>query len=221
MARRGLTARIYFFAFVISALLFTVGIVLGWHMGSAAVAGLSGEMDELRWEEQSLELLLLMDSSNDSVISCSFYGTELGRFIYETEQFGDKLAYLEGKKGKLDPEVMALKSDYASMQLRNYFLHKRMEEKCGSWRIPVIYFYSNIDYDPAEDEAPVFSAVEGDYEFIVYHFDVNADSPVVRALIDSYGVREHPTLVVAGEKHEGFVSEQELRSALASAAGNR
>lgn len=212
---RGIRARMYFFAFVISALLFTVGIVLGWYFGISAVTETQKDFDRLRSEAYSLEILSLMEGSNQTV-SCAVYSRSFGGLIYQTEQFGGKLDYLEKRKGKLDPEVMALKSDYASMQMRNYLIQQKMDAKCGERNNVILYFYSNENYSPATDEGPQIAQIDREFGVYTYHFDVNVQNPVIDALKESYGVTVTPTMVINGRKFEGFRTADEIRSALSS-----
>ena len=213
---RGIRARMYFFAFVISALLFTVGIVLGWYFGISAVTETQKDFDRLKSEAYSLEILSLMGDSNASAVSCAVYSRSFGDLVYQTEQFGAKLDYLEKRKGKLDPEVMALKSDYSSMQMRNYLIQQKMDAKCGERSNVILYFYSNENYSSATDEGPQIAQVDREFNVYTYHFDVNVQNPVVDALKESYGVTVTPTLIINGKKLEGFKTAGELRSALSS-----
>lgn len=213
---RGIRARMYFFAFVISALLFTVGIVLGWYFGISAVTETQKDFDRLKSEAYSLEILSLMGDSNASAVSCAVYSRSFGDLVYQTEQFGAKLDYLEKRKGKLDPEVMALKSDYSSMQMRNYLIQQKMDSKCGKSNNVILYFYSNENYSSATDEGLQIAQVDREFNVYTYHFDVNVQNPVVDALKESYGVVVTPTLIVNGNKLEGFKTAGELRAILSS-----
>lgn len=210
---RGIRARMYFFAFVISALLFTVGVILGWHFGVSAVSETQKEFEALRSSSYSLEILSLMDETNQSV-SCAVYSRSFGDLLYETEQFGGRLDYLESRKGKIDPEVMALKSEYASMQMRNYLVQQRMDRRCGSRHNVILYFYSNENYSPERDEGRQIAQVDREFNVYTYHFDVNVRNPVVDALKESYGIVVTPTLIINGRKVEGFKTADELRQEL-------
>jgi len=212
MESRGLKARLYFFAFVISLLLFTVGIVLGWQWGFAAANQMKSELDSLSSEAAGVELVTLM--GNES-FACPIYGSEFARLFQGTEGYGAKLADLEQRKGKMDPEVMELKKDYSAMQLRNYLLQQRMDAKCGTRHNIIIYFYSNEGYSPETDEGLQIGQVDTQFGVYTYHFDVNVDSPVVRGLKAAYGINVAPTLIINGEKREGFTGAATIREVLA------
>lgn len=211
MEGRGLKLRLYFFAFVVSLLAFTVGVVLGWQWGFSAVSQMRSEMAALASESAGMELVSLM--GNES-FACPVYESEFGRLFRKTAEYGEKLAAMEAQKGKLDPGVMELKKDYAAMQLRNYLLQQKMDSLCGSSHNVIIYFYSNENYSRATDQGIPIGEVSNEFSLYTYHFDVGVDSPVVEGLKAGYGVRAAPTLIINGRKFEGFMPAGQLRSAL-------
>ena len=211
MEGRGIKARMYFFAFVASLLLFTVGLVLGWQWGYSAVTQMRSELDALSADEAGVELVSLL--GNES-FACQIYESEFARMFQKTEEYGSKLAELEVRKGKMDSEVLELKKAYSAMQLRNYLLQQRMDSRCGYRHNVIIYFYSNENYTPETDEGLQIGKVDKEFGVYTYHFDVNVDSPIVRGLKAAYGVTAVPTLIINGRKYEGFMTADELRSAL-------
>jgi len=211
MEGRGLKARMYFFAFVISLLLFTVGLVLGWQWGFSAANEMKGELDALAAEGSGVELVTLMENET---FACPIYQSEFGALFQRTEEYGARLAELELRKGKLDSEVMSLKEGYAAMQLRNYLLQQRMDSRCGTESNVIIYFYSNENYSPETDEGLQIGQVDREFGAYTYHFDVNVDSPVVRGLKASYAISSVPTLIINGERHSGFMPAQQIREVL-------
>lgn len=213
MEGRGLKARLYFFAFVVSLLLFVVGLVIGWQLGFSAVTQMKTEFDSLAEEGAGVELISLMENQNQS-FACPIYELEFARLFQKTERYGEKLAALEEKKGKTDPEIMELKKAYSVMQLRNYLLQQKTDSKCGSKHNVILYFYSNENYSPETDEGLQIRQVDREFSVYTYHFDVNAESSVVRGLTAAYGVRVTPTLVINGEKYEGFMDAGHLRQKL-------
>ena len=211
MEGRGLKARMYFFAFVASLLLFTVGLVLGWQLGYSAVTQMRSEFDALSADEAGVELVSLL--GNES-FACQIYESEFMRVFQKTVEYGEKLAELESKKGKMDPEVLELKKDYSSMQLRNYLLQQKMDARCGYRHNVIIYFYSNENYMPETDEGLQIGKVDKEFGVYTYHFDINVDSPIVRGLKAAYNIKTTPTLIINGEKYEGFLTADELRAIL-------
>jgi len=211
MERKPVSLRIYAFALAISLLVFVVGLVLGWQWGFSAVSQMKAEFDSLFAEGTAMELVGLM--GNES-FACPVYEREFASLFGKTERFGSRLSGLEQSYGKQDPQVMELKKEYASMQLRNYLLQKAMDERCGTRHNVILYFYSNENYSAAADEGLQIARVDREFGAFTYHFDVNVDSPVVAGLVSGYAVGVTPTLVINGEKRAGFLTARELRAIL-------
>jgi len=202
---RKLSIRMYVFAFVISLLVFVVGLVVGWQLGFNSMNEMRTEMNNLASDSASMELIGLV---GNQTFACPIYGSEFSKLFNTTEQYGAKLQELENKNGKLDPNVMELKKDYASMQLRNYLLQKKMDPICGTQHDVILYFYSNENYSVQTDEGLQISALSRDV--YTYNFDVNVDSSVVNGLKAGYNVSKTPTLIVNGIKYEGFKTTNEI-----------
>jgi len=151
-------SRTHVIAFIISSLLFFVGLLMGLQFSYYGMSEIEKGFEELKNEEYIMEILILMDESDE--YSCAFYDRQMAEFSYETWQFGKMLDRAENAKGKLDPEVMELKSSYALMEFRDSLLLKQIKDKCNISKIIIYYFYSNgEDYDPRTDQGKVLDRI--------------------------------------------------------------
>jgi len=201
-------------AFVITALVFALGILLGWQMGYTATSQIASEFETIKLDDYTMEIISLM--GDNSTFACGVYNEQIAKFNTETIEFGNKLDFLEKRKGKLDAEVMQLKKSYTLMQMRNYFLLKKIDALCGSSHKVMLYFYSNENYNERADQGIVISSVlaETKNSFIVFHFDVNVDLPVLKVFKESFGVTTAPTLIINNGKYEGFMDKGRLLEAI-------
>ncbi|MEW6328931.1 MAG: hypothetical protein AB1468_02315 [Candidatus Micrarchaeota archaeon] len=201
-------------AFVITVLVFALGLLLGWQMGYAATSQIQSEFEKLRLDDYTMEIMGLMNQN--STFACGVYNEQIEKFNIETIEFGNKLDFLEKRKGKTDAEVMQLKKSYTLMQMRNYFLLKKIDELCGSSHRVLLYFYSNENYNERADQGLVISAVlaERSGAFVVFHFDVNVDLPVLKVFKDTFGVTTAPTIIIDNRKYEGFMDKGKLLEAI-------
>lgn len=204
---------------IISALIFLVGLLVGWGLGAAATAQLQENIQRLEEEQRELDVLALLAEQPE--VGCGAYSAAFESFTRKTRAFGEKVEYLEKKKGKLDEEVLRLKSGYAILQARNYLILRKMNELCGESRNIILYFYTNENYSEATDQGivlwkviPTLPAYADNTS--VYHFDVKVNNSIIEALKKAYGISVLPTLVVNGKKIEGFHDEASLRRALES-----
>ncbi|MFH1447808.1 MAG: hypothetical protein ABIG39_03005 [Candidatus Micrarchaeota archaeon] len=205
---------IHFVALAITSLIFIIGLLLGWQMGYAAENQMQSDFERLRSESYMLEVLSLLRSRGE--VSCPILQKEFTEFSGRTLEYGERLEYLEKKLGKLDQEVMRLKSDYMLMQARNYLLLKGMDEDCGTEHIVAIYFYSNEGYSITTDQGIALgSALSSMPEIrdrtVIYHFDANVRNSVVDAFKEQYSVRTVPTTIIDGVKYEGFMDTERCK----------
>ncbi len=201
-------------ALFITSLIFIIGILIGWQMGYTAESKMKGELEGLRSEQYALDVLSLMRETGEA--GCPALQNEFAELSTMTIEYGNSLDYMEKKLGKLDPEVMSLKSDYSLMQARNYLLLKDMDKNCGSSHIIILYFYTNEDYSASTDQGIALQDALAQLPAIrektaIYHFDVNVNNPVMDAFKEQYGVTKVPTMIIKGKKYEGYVSAEKCR----------
>lgn len=205
-------------ALVITSLIFIIGILLGWQMGYTADNQMKTDFEQIRSEGYMLEVLSLMRGRGEA--SCQFMEKEFSELSSRTLDYGQKLDYMEKKMGKLDPQVMSLKSDYSLMQARNYLLLKQMDEDCGTKHLFILYFYTNEDYSTKTDQGIALADAlatlpEVQKKTVIYHFDANVKNSIVDAFKSEYSVTTLPTTIIGEKKYEGFMDSAKCREILA------
>ncbi|MFH0818199.1 MAG: hypothetical protein V1909_06240 [Candidatus Micrarchaeota archaeon] len=209
-------------ALVVTSLIFIVGLLLGWQMGYTAESQMKSDFEGLQSENYMLEVLSLMRGRGE--MGCPVLETQFFMLSQKTTDYGSRLEYMEKQLGKLDPKVMALKSDYSLMQLRNYLLLKDTDESCGSRHIAILYFYTNEGYSVNTDQGialddALLQLPEIRDRAMIYHFDVNVKNSIVDALKEQYSVSKVPMLIINGKKYEGFLNAERCKGILAQDGG--
>lgn len=201
----------YLYSFLITALIF----------GTAIFA--SNYFNEKRISEiQNIESQIAVDISSSetqfsllSGLSCKEIGnTSLSA---ELSQLGDKLSATEASRGADDPEVINLKKYYSLLQIKDFLLMQKINEKCGRNTLSIIYFYSNQgDCPDCEKEGYVLTKLRQDYpDLRVYSFDYNLDLSVLKTLISIYNIGPNlPALLINDDIYYGFKSVDDIKSAL-------
>ena len=183
---------------------------MGLQLSYYGMSELGKEFEELKNDEYIMEILMLMEESDE--ISCSFYGQQMEKFNYDTNEFGKMLDRAENAKGKGDPEVMKLKSSYALMEFRDSLFLKQIKTRCNLSNIIIYYFYSNgEDYDPRTDQGKVLTRIKDEKPSImIYNFDVNARSPVTELMREKHNITHVPTMIINDKKYDGYKKYDEL-----------
>jgi hypothetical protein len=118
---RKMSVPIYIAAFVISVLIFAVGVYVGNTMDAVVKDSISSDLQSVYAKAQSSELLILLE---DSPAFCPVYAEEAGRMDDETNGLGTRIAYAEDVRGISDPE---LKKQYFMLEAQAYLISKKVK----------------------------------------------------------------------------------------------
>ena len=120
---------------------------------------------------------------------------------------------MEQNLGDENPDVISLKKYYSLLQIKDYLLVGKVNEKCGVKAITIIYFYSNKgDCADCQKEGYVLTSLREEYpELRIYSFDYNLDLSAVKTMRSLYGVRNKiPALVIWDENYYGFKTASDI-----------
>lgn len=152
------------------------------------------------------QFALLKDSSCKAIDHSTAFSEELNSLV-------EKLSYMEQNLGNENLEVINLKKYYSLLQIKDYLLVGKVNEKCGVKPITIIYFYSNKgDCAECKKEGYVLTSLREEYpELRIYSFDYNLDLSAVKTMRSLYGVRNTlPALVIWDENYYGFKSPEDI-----------
>ncbi len=209
---RTLRTNTYVAALVISLLLFGTGMLAGLFIANQLTDSLAREINEVRLRTTEIELLFLIDADN---VSCAAYGPQLELFDNQTAQIDRRVDILSSTRGATDPDVLTLKREFTIMQLRDYLFAQKINKKCNQSVDTLLYFYGN-NCAECDQQGSVGPELKRDHpQLRIYAFDADLSSPAVTAIMQQYGVKSYPTIVVNGLKLEGYKSKQEIEAVLA------
>ena len=118
--KRKISLSIYLTAFVLTVLVFSLGVYIGMVIDESAQNKVEGELLELE-EDLYLSRILLL-SEEEVGAFCPIYSEKLAGVDSERELIGDRLEYLESVRGLYDEE---LKQRYYYLEFENYLLMKK------------------------------------------------------------------------------------------------
>lgn len=134
----------------------------------------------------------------------------------ELATLGEKLDYTEKNRGSDDLEVVNLKKYYSLLQIKDFVLMQKINERCGGKNLSLMYFYSNESDKCRECENMgfVLTRLRQEYpELRIYSFDYDLDLSVVKTLISIYNIEnKQPAILVNDEIYYGFKSIDEIKN---------
>jgi len=197
----------YVAAFAIATLMFILGITFGAYLANEKVSAINEMQDSLRLEVMSIELQNILFQDNpcsDSVIPLE----------QKLEDITSKITSMENSLGKENKKVLEIKKYYSLIETNHYLLMKDRKEKCNSGYSLVLFFYSNKNNKlESEKQGYVFDNLKVKYttdKIKVYSFDTDLDLDIIKTLVSFYNVTTTPTVIINGEKLEGFKSKEEI-----------
>ncbi len=193
---RHISVPIYAAAFVITTLIFAIGVYVGGYLDSGNLDNLESEIAKISYQSLSYQLMFLM---GDSDSFCPFYKEELDKLDAETEKVGLKLTYLEDIKGVSDPE---LKKQYFVLETNAFLLSEKVKAKCGGNYTTILYFYSNKECSGCTEQGYELIKLKQELgeNVRIYSFDGELGSSLVAALMKEYGVASYPSVVIGGNR---------------------
>jgi hypothetical protein len=132
------------------------------------------------------------------------------------DDLGRRLSYTEGRLGTDDPQVRLLRQQYSLLEIRDYLVTKQLAAECGTKRVTVLYFYSNVPGEcPACDKAGYTLSYLHDAhpQVRIYSFDYHLELGALQTLTSLMKVKpEFPAFVINGTTSYGFTSLEELET---------
>jgi len=197
----------YIAAFGLATLIFLLGIILGNYFVKEKLSAINEMQDSVRLEVMSMELqntLFQEEPCSSPIIPLE------GKL----EDITSKITLMENRLGKDNEQVLEIKKYYSLIEINHYLLMKSKKEQCDLDYSLVLFFYSNKDNVlESEKQGYVLDSLKGKYtseKIKVYSFDQDLDLDIITTLISFYNVTTVPTMIINGEKLEGFHEKEEV-----------
>jgi len=203
--RREISWRLYAAAFIISAITFGIGMWAGLQIEKSVTEELSMTVSRIDQQWIALETLMLMDSSP---AFCDYLTQEMQSFDSETFSLGQRIGYMEEKKG-VDP---SLKSEYMSLEVRDYLVANKINEKCGANTSLVLYFVSSANCPNCKEQGSQLTSARERTGARVYTFDMDVKNSMVSALAGMFNINSYPSIVIDSKRHTEYITADRIVS---------
>ncbi len=197
----------YFYAFVITAVIFGTAIYISNYFGNQ-------KMNQLKATEDKISLDILSSETQFSLLaesSCKNIGDNT--LSMEVGQLGEKLLYMEQKVGAKDLDFQNLKTYYSLLEIKDYLLMKKISQKCNDKTAFILYFYSNQSCNDCQNQGFVLTKLHELYPQIrIYSFDFDYNIPTIETLKSIYSIKnELPALYINGKVTYGLKTLDQIK----------
>ncbi len=207
---RKITLPIYAGAFLVSLVIFVIGVYVGSLVDANSLNDLQGNVSSISEKVASVQLLLLSEGNSSSF--CPVYLNELHSIDQDVESVGYRLSYLEDVKQVSDD---SLKKQYFLLEAESYLLSEKVKGLCGSDSVLLINFYSNKNCEVCRAQGTEVlkarDAIGPGTDVKLFSFDGDLGSPVAEALMSRYNVTGYPTIVINGKTYPGYHDSDQLK----------
>lgn len=203
---RKISWNLYITAFVISLIIFGIGIWFGLQIERSVTEQIDYKINSLDNRLIAVANIMLMENETGY---CDYLKSEMNKFDEETYELGMQIEFMEEKRG-VDPN---LKINYMELEFRDYLLSKKLNEMCGKNETLVLYFVSSEECNNCKLQGENITSARKKIGMRVYTFDVSINSSVTRALIERFNISNVPIIVINDKIYNKFMSEEEIISA--------
>lgn len=198
----------YIIVFFITAALFATAGGLSNFFSNKKMDNIRSIQSKLATDILSSEtqFLLLSELSCEQDVSESNLSSELN-------ELADKINYSESNL-KGNAEIIELKRYYSLLEIKDYLLTKKINQKCGEKFVPLLYFYTTANNcTECVKQGHVLTKLRHKYPNLrVYSFDYSLNLSALKALLRIYKIEDTklPAIVINEKKETGFKTIEEI-----------
>ena len=199
-------------AFVFSALIFVLGVMIGNLLSKERVDYLKDVAYKQRLDYESLDLQsLYISTTNLRNESCSALGKILEQSLKSVADAQSKVElYI---KQRNDPRYSDIKREYSTAQIRYWLLDKKIKDICKIDSVSILYFYSDKECQDCGAQGTVLTYLKekiGD-RLLVFSLDSDfSQEPLIALVAINHNIIEVPSLVLENKSYSGLFAKESL-----------
>ena len=197
----------YVITFIMTGTVFGAAIVINNYFNSKRVIEMKSLYESISTDILSSETQFSLISE----LSCKEVGSQI--LSQELDELARKIEFTEQNIGAKSPDIVQLKKFYSLLEVKDYLLMKRINERCGKKIMFTFYFYSNAeDCKECIKTGNTLTKFRETYpELRVYSFDYKLDLSIIKTLISIFTVNDTlPAMVIGDEVVYGYKDPDEL-----------
>ncbi|MFC2154570.1 hypothetical protein ACFLRC_03700 [Candidatus Altiarchaeota archaeon] len=215
---RKINKNIFLVAGFITTIIFVLGLLLGMVIEGYRISYIEGKDREQRINFESLQLQYQYLNTLGEKEGCAAFSATMNDYIKSNDRIRIRLENYVDKDLTHSDEFNMLKREYAISQLNYWILARRTKDFCDSDFVTVLFFHKK-DCPSCENQGFVLDYFKKMFEDRILIFALDAefsDEPMVPILLNTYGIRETPTVILENTTFNGFASKDDLLSEICS-----
>lgn len=211
---REVSKRRYVLAGILTALVFVLGLLLGFVIEGKRVELVQDVANEAKVDIGSLQMQYAFIEELAQVGNCAAFEKVFDKNLENLETARIKLAnyQVDATVNRLEFEL--LQRAYIISQVEYLLLSMKAKNLCKSDVVNIIYFFSK-ECDTCDDQSFLLTFLKqkfGDRLFI-FGFDTSfGKEPLLNLMVSTYNVTKFPTLVIENRTFTEFLPKDSLKS---------
>lgn len=185
----------YFFAFVIGTCLFFMFLGTSWFFSNVQYQKITDIQGITAYS--IFESKLSYDFFENDICSEDVFQNISGQLAFQ----GDVINDLEERFGKNDEKVLNRKKLYTVVLLEHFDFINTYNEQCDANINTILFFYSNVlNSEQSITAGKILDSVYyRNQNVMIYSFDIDLNSEVIKNLKEKYGIEGSPVAIVNGQ----------------------
>jgi hypothetical protein len=205
----------YVLAFLITAGIFSLGLLLGLVIEAKRVDFLTFYYQDQRLDIQSLQLQNQFADQFTSQRDCNGLLKTFDNSLLSLERARERIESYKKDASFNDNEFDLLKREYTLAQISYWLLYIRTKEICGLDSSTILYFFGDeTSCADCEDQAVVLTWLKHKLGTKLLNFVFDGTyaerEPIVKLMKSIHNVTSYPTLVINGKTVQGFMGRKEI-----------
>jgi len=214
MVKKRINWEVYIIAAVITLIIFSLGIGLGYFISNEKYSIIKNDLEELKLQQKDIELELLLTNSMGEN-SCNSLKYEIDKLAVLSSKLGDRVGMYDSEMIK-NNDFYILKKQYILTLIEFWSYWELFKKNCNSSVNTVLYFYAIKNCNDCQAQGFVLSFLKDKYpdRIMVFALDKDEDLYSLNLLKNMYNVTQAPTLVINNKKYEGMKDMNQLKELL-------
>lgn len=190
-------------------------------MGAISLSGFlnNKKIDQVKSIQDKISIDILSSETQFSLLSeLSCQDVSRSNLSSELNSLAEKITFSEENIGNTNDDVIELKKFYSLLEIKDFLLMKKINERCKTKTYSILYFYTTANNcSECIKQGYVLTSLREKYpDLRVYSFDYNLDLSALRAMISIYKIEDTklPAIVVSDKLTTGFQSLEDVEKLL-------
>jgi len=202
----------YLFAFLITLIVFSLGLLLGLVIENKRVKYIELQDETQKQDINSLQLQYQIIDAFGEEKNCEAIQKTFEINAQNLENLRDKLEKYQANANLNKKDFDLLKREYTLAQIKFWLITKKTKSMCNIDAATIFYFYADAkNCTKCQDQAVVLTYLKDKFgsNLLTFVFDSQLkDEPIIDLLKKVYGIQTYPTLIINEKKYDGFTTKE-------------